>query len=261
MSQSWLIASGKGGVGKSMLAAALGVALSKHMLQCCCVDADIGLRNLDMLMGMQNKVVYDVLDVARKDCKLKYALVRHAQYETLSLLPAAQLGSVNDLDADDVERIVKKLKKRVAYVLLDAPAGVERGLMNLVPASDHTLLVTTPDDVAIRDAERVIALLSDKGKPRPLLVVNRVVPELVAAGDMYSPQTVANTLDVPLLGYLPEDHAVLAAINRHQSFMELDCPAQQAMDRVCRRFLGEFVPMPVFKAKRSFFSRRKSAAL
>ena len=116
MSQSWMIASGKGGVGKSMVAAALGVALAKRQLQCCCVDADIGLRNLDMLLGMQNKVVYDVLDVARRDCKLKYALIRHTLYESLSLLPAAQLGSVCELRPDEVERIVRKLKKRVAYV-------------------------------------------------------------------------------------------------------------------------------------------------
>ena len=261
MSQSWMIASGKGGVGKSMIAAALGVALARRKLMCCCVDADIGLRNLDMLMGMQNKVVYDVLDVARGDCKLKYALIRHAQYDTLSLLPAAQLGTTGEMDAEDMTRIVKKLKKRVAYVLLDAPAGVERGFTNLISASDHTLLVTTPDDIAIRDAERVIALLNQHGKPRPMLVVNRVIPDMVSKGEMYSPQTVANVLDVPLLGYIPEDRAILSAVNRHQSFMELDCPARLAMERVTQRFLGEFVPMPVFKTKRGLFGHKKSVAL
>lgn len=261
MSQSWMIASGKGGVGKTLITSAIGVALSRRTLQCCCVDADIGLRNLDMLLGMQNKVVYDVLDVARKDCKLKYALIRHAQHDALSLLPAAQLGSVADMDEDDVERIVKKLKKRAAYVLLDAPAGVERGFTNLIPASDHVLLVTTPDDVAIRDAERVIAILCERGKPRPMLVVNRVIPDMVASGDMYSPQTVANALDVPLLGFIPEDRAVLSALTRHESFMDTDCPARRAVDRVCQRFLGEYVPMPVLEAKRGWFGRRRSAAL
>ncbi|MEG1775385.1 MAG: septum site-determining protein MinD [Clostridia bacterium] len=258
MSQSWIIASGKGGVGKSMVTAALGIALARRKLQCCCVDADIGLRNVDMLLGMQNKVVYDVLDVARKDCKLKYALVKHPMYETFSLLPAAQLGGVGDMDAEDVQRIVHKLKKRVAYVLLDAPAGIERGVQNLVPASDHCLLVTTADDIAIRDAERVVALLEASHKPRPMLVVNRVIPELVATGDMYSPQQVANTLDLPLLGYVPEDRAVIAAINRHESFMEIACPARDAMERICQRFLGEYVPMPAFKQKRSFFRRVSS---
>jgi len=257
MSQSWVVVSGKGGVGKSMVSMGLGMALAKRKMQCCCVDADIGLRNLDMLMNMHNKVVYDVLDVARKDCKLKYALIPHAMHESLLLLPAAQLGSVEQMDAKDMERIVKKLKKRVAYVLLDAPAGIGRGVENLLPAADHTLLVTTPDDVAIRDAERVIAMLEEAGKPRPMLVVNRVIPKMVAAGEMYSPQTVAATLDVPLLGFVPEDHAVLAAINRHESFMDHDCPAQQAMERIAQRFLGEYIPMPVFPTKkRGLFSWR-----
>lgn len=256
MSQSWMVVSGKGGVGKSMVASSLGVALAKRQMQCCCVDADIGLRNLDMLMNMQNKVVYDVLDVARKDCKLKYALIHHAMYDALSLLPAAQLGDVSEMDADDMCRIVKKLKKRVAYVIMDAPAGIGQGVKNLLPAADHTLLVTTADDVAIRDAERAIHTLEEAGMARPMLIVNRVVPEMVANGDMYSPQTVAATLDVPLLGYVPDDHAVLAAINRHESFMERTCPAQAAMERITGRFLGEFIPMPAFpKKRRGLFAR------
>lgn len=263
MSQAWVVLSGKGGVGKSMVASALGVALAQKKMQCCCVDTDIGLRNLDMLLGMHNKVVYDVLDVARKDCKLKYALIRHAQHEELSLLPASQLGDVKELDSEDMERIVRKLKKRVAYVLLDAPAGMGRGVRTLLPSIDHSLLVATPDDVSIRDAERVIAMLEEAGKSRPMLVVNRVIPELVAAGDMYSPQTVAATLDVPLLGYVPEDRSVLSAVNRHESFMEQECPAQAAMTRIAQRFLGEYVPMPALTPpkRRWFFQRRKGAPL
>ncbi|MDD3334305.1 MAG: septum site-determining protein MinD [Eubacteriales bacterium] len=253
MSQSWLVASGKGGVGKSMVTAALGMALAKRKMQCCCVDADLGLRDLDMVLNMHNKVVYDMLDVARKECKLKYALINHPQYGNLSLLPASQNGSSKSLDGAEYSRIIEKLKKRFAYVITDAPAGLERGLRNLIPASDHCLLVVTPDDVAIRDAERVLALMDEEQKPRPLLVVNRVVEDMVVKDEMYSPQTVANALDVPLLGYVPEDRAVLSAMKRHECFMEVDCPAAQAMDRICQRFLGEFVPMPVIRKKRSFF--------
>ena len=256
MSQTWMIISGKGGVGKSMITSALGVALANRDMSCCCVDMDIGLRNLDMLLGMQNKVVYDVLDVAHKDCKLKYALITHAMHSNLSLLPAAQLGDVNQMDADDMQRIVKKLKKRVGYVLLDAPAGIGRGVENMLPSVDHAILVVTPDDVSIRDAERVIARLDEAGIGRPLLIVNRVIPEMVVDGDMYSPQTVAALLDVPLLGYVPDDRAVLAAINRHESFMEQSGAAKDAMDRIAQRFLGEYVPMPAFEAKkRGLFSR------
>lgn len=261
MSQAWMIISGKGGVGKSMLTSALGLSLAKRTQTCCCVDMDIGLRNLDMLLNMQNKVVYDVLDVARKDCKLKYALIHDNLHEGLSLLPAAQLGDVEQMDGDDLERIVKKLKKRAGYVLLDAPAGIGRGVKNLLPAVDHTLLVTTADDVAIRDAERVISLLDKAEKSRPLLVVNRVIPEMVSSGEMYSPQTVAATLDVPLLGYIPEDRRVIAALNGHESFMEQECPAQAAVDRITQRFLGEYIPMPPFpQQKRKFlgFLRRRN---
>ena len=260
MSQTWMIISGKGGVGKSMVTSALGVALANRDMSCCCVDMDIGLRNLDMLLGMQNKVVYDVLDVAHKECKLKYALISHAVHSNLSLLPAAQLGDVNQMDAGDMERIVKKLKKRAGYVLLDAPAGIGRGIKNILPCIDHSILVVTPDDVSIRDAERVISLLEEAGKGRPLLIVNRVIPEMVMSGDMYSPQTVASVLDVPLLGYIPDDRAVLAAINRHESFMEQDCPAREAVNRITHRFLGEFVPMPSFEPRRKGlfgFLRRK----
>lgn len=256
MSQSWLILSGKGGVGKTMLTASLGIALAKKNLKCCCVDADIGLRDLDLLLGMENSVVFDMLDVARKDCKLKVALLQHHTLENLSLLPASQNGSSKDLDADTFERIVRKLKKRAGYVLIDAPAGLERGVKNLLPASDQSILVTTPDDVAMRDAERVLALLDEKGKPRPMLVVNRLNEQLVASGDCYSAQTVANTLDVPLLGYIPEDPAVVAALNRHESVLEQDCPAAEALDRISRRFLGEYVPLPEVKKKRKWFFKK-----
>ena len=255
MSQSWLIASGMGGVGKSMVTAALGVALAKRQVQCCCVDADIGLRDLDMLLNMQNRVVYDMLDVARRDCKLKYALISHSRYSALSLLPASQSGSVKDMGSAEYARIVEKLKKRFAYVLMDAPAGVERGLTNLIPASDHCLLVTTPDDVAIRNAERLLALMDTYRKPRPLLVVNRVIEELVKKGEMYDPQTVASTLDTPLLGYIPEDQHVTRALYRHESFMETDCPASRAVERICQRFMGEYVPMPTLAKKRGLFAR------
>lgn len=256
MSQSWMIASGKGGVGKSTVTAALGISLAKRSIQCCCVDTDIGLRNLDMLMGMQNSVVYDLMDVAQKNCKLKLATLVHPTYMQLSLLPAAQLGSVTDISTDDMKRIVRKLKKHAAYVLLDAPAGVERGLQNLLPASDQAIIVTTPDDVAIRDAERLISLMDQKKAPRPMLIVNRVIPEMVTRGDMYSPQIVANTLDIPLLGYIPDDRNVIASLNSHTTFMDVKCPAHDAIDRIVQRFLGEFIPMPTFAKKRFFFSRK-----
>ena len=255
MSQSWLIASGKGGVGKSMVTAALGVALARKSMHCCCVDADLGLRDLDMVLGLQNRVVYDMMDVAHKDCKMRSALVSHTRYENLSLLPAAQSARAKDLDSETFGRIIHKLKKRYGYILTDAPAGVDRGLCNLVPASDHCILVVTPDDVSIRDAERVLALLEAEGKGRPMLIVNRVVEKLVARNEMYSPQTVASTLDIPLLGYIPEDSKITECLCRHESFMETDCPASRAIERICLRFLGEYVPMPSPRMRHGWFHR------
>ncbi len=255
MSQAWIVISGKGGVGKSTVTASLGIALGRRQLPTAIVDTDIGLRSLDMLLGLQNRIVYDMVDVGRRDCKLRYALVPYPPAPALSLLPAAQLGNSADMDAESMSRVVHKLKKRFSYVLLDAPAGLERGVANTLASADHALLVTTPDDVAMRDAERVIALLESMRKPKPLLIVNRIVPELVRAGEMYTPQTVANTLDVPLLGYIPEDRGVPRALAIHQPLMDLDCPARLALGRISQRFVGEFVPMPEAARKPGLFRR------
>ena len=255
MSHVWMIASGKGGVGKSNITAALAVALAKRQLSTVAVDGDIGLRNLDLLLGMENRVVYDVVDVAKRECKLKYALIQDPLYPSLSLLPAAQICPPAILWPDGWEHVLGRLRKRFSYILMDAPPGLGAGTANLIPGADHTLLVTTADDIAIRDAERLISLLEAKQKPRPLLVVNRVDPALVRSGDMYTPQMVANLLDVPLLGFVPNDAAVLRGANRHQTLMETDGPARQAMERICRRFLGESVPMPDLEKKRRLFGR------
>jgi len=252
MSQAWMIASGKGGVGKSTVTASLAVALARRQLSTVAVDTDIGLRSLDMLLGLHNRIVYDVIDVAQKDCKLKYALVQYMQDPALSLLPASQLGTSADLTPERMERIVRKLKKRFSYVLMDAPAGLEHGVTCALESADHALIIATPDDVSIRDAERLISILEANHKPRPMLVVNRVSPGLVKSGDMYSPQVVANTLDIPLLGYVPEDPEVLRALARHQTVMDVDCPARDAFMRISQRFLGEYVPMPSFRRKRFF---------
>lgn len=253
MSQAWMIASGKGGVGKSNITAALAVALAKRQMATVAVDTDIGLRNLDLLLGMENRVVFDVVDVANKDCKLKYALIPDAAYPALALLAASQMGMSSDLTPELFGTVVAKLRKRFSYILMDAPAGLGAGVLNVLPSADQTLLVTTPDDVAIRDAERMISLLEAHRKPRPMVIINRVRPEMVRSGDMYSPQTVANILDVPLLGFVPDDVAIQRATKRHQTFMEQEGPAKQAMERIVRRFLGEYVPMPDLEKRRGFY--------
>jgi septum site-determining protein MinD len=261
MIKTWMIASGKGGVGKSTLAAALAVALTRAGRKTVLVDMDLGLRSLDIHLGMENNVVYDVLDYVRGDCKLMQAVLTHLDMPELGLLPAAQRGSAQALDEEELTRVVRKLSKHYDYVLVDAPAGLERGIDTILEAAVNTLLIVTPDDVSIRDAERIIALCRKKEKPEPMLIINRIIPGLVRSGDMYSPQTVTDTLDVPLMGYVPDDTTVLKALHKHRTVMDMDCPARCAIERIAKRMMGYSVPMedaavPV-KYKKSCFKRRQ----
>ena len=256
MSQAWMIASGKGGVGKSTLAAALAVGLAMQGQRVAVVDADIGLRSLDVMLGLENHIVYDLVDVIRGGCKLKHALVAHWHYPTLSLLPAAQMCDSTQVAALDMQRIILRLKKSFAYVLVDCPAGIGRGFQNVLGAADDTILVTTPDDVAMRDVERVCGLITDSGLPRPMLIVNQAIGELVRSGDMYTPETIAQTLDLQLLGVVPKSEQVYRRLLRHMTAIEGKGDVQAALTRIVRRLVGEQVPIPVIeKDSRTAFMR------
>lgn len=188
MGQVWMIASGKGGVGKSTVAAALGTALARRGQKVCVVDADIGLRDQDAILGLQDRIVYDLLDVARKECALPQALVGPAELPNLTLLPAAQFHRVKELDRKAFRKILLLLQQSNDFVLIDCPAGIERGLRGLMsPLIDRTLIVCTPDDVCIRNAERVAALMQEKELPRPLLLVNRLDAELIQRSGTHCP--------------------------------------------------------------------------
>lgn len=244
MINTWMLASGKGGVGKSTLAAALAVALVRAGQKTVLMDMDMGLRSLDIHLGMENSIVYDLLDYVRGDCRLMQAVHKHLTMLSLGLLPASQLGTAEDVGGDQIKKIVGKLLKHFDYVLADAPAGLTRGIEKILRGVDNTLLVVTPDDISIRDAERIVTLCRNEGKPAPMIIVNRIIPGLVQSGDMYTPQIVADTLDVPLLGYVPDDSEVLRALHRHETIMETDCPASHAVERIARRLMGFTVPMP-----------------
>ncbi len=259
--KTWMIASGKGGVGKSTLAAAIAVALVREGKKAVLMDMDIGLRSLDIHLGMENSVVYDVLDYARGDCKLSQAVLNSLSLPELGLLPAAQLGTAEELDQELLDKIVRKLAKHYDFVLADAPAGLTPVIGMLLRSAENTLLIVTPDDVSIRDAERVVSLCRDGGKPAPLLIVNRVIPALVGSGDMLTPQTIADSLDIPLLGYVPDDVEILKALHRHQTVMDTDCPARYAIERIAKRLSGRAVPMadviPPPRPKTGWFRRRR----
>lgn len=246
MAKAWLIASGKGGVGKSMVTACLAVALSRMGQRTVVVDADIGLRDQDAILGLENRVVYDVLDVIGKGCTLSQALIQHSLYENLNLLPASQFARVKNLDPKGFRKVIAQLKERFDHVLIDCPAGVERGLRGVVDSADEVLLITTPDDVCMRDVEKTASVLAAKKAPRPWLIVNRLMPELVAAGEMYSAQVVAQTLDLQLMGEVPQDDMIYRALLKHISPMEVDCEGRRALERIAKRMTGRQVALPEY---------------
>lgn len=257
MGQVWMIASGKGGVGKSTIAASLGTALARRGNKVCIVDADIGLRDQDAILGLQDSIVYDLLDVARKDCTLPQALVSPAGISNLTLLPAAQFSRAKELERKPFRKLLLLLQQSNDFVLIDCPAGIERGLRSLIcPLIDHTLIVCTPDDVCIRNAERVAALMQEKALPRPQLIVNRLDSQLIAESEMYTAATVAQTLDLELLGEIPEEPMVYRALLKHLSLMDVDCEGRNALVRIARRMLGEECPLPGFGTARPGFLRR-----
>lgn len=257
MSKAWLIASGKGGVGKSTVVSCLAVALARKGLRTCIVDADIGLRDQDALLGLENRIVYDLVDVCNKDCRLQQALIHPDQLPKLSLLPAAQFARAKELDPKAFRKIIAELKAAHEHVLIDCPAGIERGLRGLLSAEyDETMIVCTPDDVCIRDAERAVFTLEGKHLPRPSLIVNRLMPELIEAGEMYSAQVVAQTLDLSLMGEVPEDRTIYRAQIGHFSPMDADCEGQRALARIAERMAGQTVALPAYGAAPKPWYRR-----
>lgn len=245
MANVWLIASGKGGVGKSTITAGLGTGLARAGKRVCIVDTDIGLRDQDFMLGLENRVVFDLIDVAKKECLLAEALISPEATPGLSLLPASQFARSKDLDAQTFRSILVELKAVFDHILIDCPAGIERGLRSLLNEElTHTLLICTPDDVCIRNAERVAGLLAEKQAPAPQVIVNRLQEDLIRAGEMYSAQTVAQTLDLPLLGEVPDDRSVYRAALQHLPLMDVQCAACQALQRIVRRMNDEDAPLP-----------------
>lgn len=245
MGKAWLVASGKGGVGKSTVVSSLGQALSRMGLKVCIIDADIGLRDQDALLGLENRIVYDLVDVCNKDCRLQQALISPAEDSTLFLLPASQFARAKELDPKAFRRIVAELKETFNHVLIDGPAGIERSLRGILTADyDETIIVCTPDDICIRNAERAVFTMEGKHLPRPQLIVNRLAPDLIEAGEMYSAEVVAQTLDLPLLGEIPDDQTVYRALITRLSLMDADCESQRALVRIARRMNGDSVPLP-----------------
>ena len=243
MGKVFVVTSGKGGVGKTTTTANLGVALAEKGHSVALVDADLGLRNLDLFLGLENRIVYHIGDVLEKRATLEKALIRHKKYTTLSLLTALQSRS-SRVQEKDMKRIVSELAMTHEYVFVDSPAGIDTGFHVATAGADDALVVTTPELPAVRDADRVVGLLRSKGIASPKLIINRLRPNMVRRGDMLSQSDVLEFLRIDLLGIVPEDEMTIVATNRGEPSVCLQGSLAGAHYRdIARRLLGEAVPL------------------
>ena len=258
MSRIFAFMSGKGGVGKSTIASALALYYASHGLKTVLVDGDIGLRCADLMLGMQDQVVYDLGDLCRGYCKAEQALLHAPGLQDLSLLAAPQLMKPSDLKAREVTHAVHALAEKQDIILIDAPAGIGRGLKNLLDVESTPVIIATPDDVSMRDAERLGNLLSEKGESHPGLVFNRVDRRLVTRGEMMPPAQLAQALDLPLMGIIPNSPKVYRALLRHENALNCgDAQVKAAIEVLGSRLLGAKTPLPEYAPSpiRAFFSR------
>lgn len=237
------VTSGKGGVGKTTAVANLATALAMDGKRVVCIDGDIGLRNLDVVMGLENRIVYDIVDVIEGRCKLKQAMIRDKHYQEMYLIPAAQTRDKNAVSPSDMIRVCKELKPDADFIIIDSPAGIERGFRNAIAAADSVLVVTNPEVSAVRDADRVVGILEAEEKGNPSLIINRVNPTLVKNNDMLSPEDVLDLLGIRLIGIVPEDENVIIGSNRGAPVVtDGKSRAGQAFRNIAKRLQGEDVP-------------------
>ncbi|MBL1177464.1 septum site-determining protein MinD [Pantanalinema sp. GBBB05] len=258
MNRIIVITSGKGGVGKTTTTANLGMALARRGRKVVVIDADFGLRNLDLLLGLENRVVYTAVDVLAGQCRLEQALVKDKRHANLALLPAAQNRTKDAVKPDQMRKLVTVLSRAYNYVLVDCPAGIEMGFQNAISAAQEALIVTTPEIAAVRDADRVIGLLEANNIKKINLIVNRLRPAMVQVNDMMSVEDVQEILAIPLIGIVPDDERVIVSTNRGEPLVLSEEPsmAGTAFDHIARRLEGETIEFPDLSVNNEgFFSR------
>ncbi|MGM9552261.1 MAG: septum site-determining protein MinD [Clostridia bacterium] len=256
MGEAIVITSGKGGVGKTTLSANLGAALALLNKKVLLIDTDIGLRNLDVILGLENRIVYDIVDVCEGVCDFKKATIRDKRFEGLFIIPAAQSKDKTAITPLQMKNLVRKLKEEYDYIIIDCPAGIEQGFENAVAGADRAIVVAVPEVSSVRDADRIIGLLEKHDIENVKLVVNRLRQKMVDRGDMLSIEDMLDILAIDLLGAVPDDESIIVCANNGTPCItDMKSKAGQAYRNIAKRVLGENVPLEDLSERKNIFSR------
>ncbi|MBO5094128.1 MAG: septum site-determining protein MinD [Lachnospiraceae bacterium] len=255
MSEVIVITSGKGGVGKTTTTANLGTGLAAMGKKVVMIDTDIGLRNLDVVMGLENRIVYNLVDVVEGKCRIKQALIKDKRYPGLYLMPSAQTRDKSAVNPAQMVKMIGSLREQFDYIILDCPAGIEQGFQNAIAGADRALVITTPEVSSIRDADRIIGLLSANEIERVDLVVNKLKIDMVRRGDMMSVGDVSDILAIPLIGIVPDDENVVIAANQGEPLVGNGTLAGRAYKNICCRVLGQETPFLNFERRISIWTK------
>ena len=256
MGEVIVITSGKGGVGKTTTTANIGIGLSQLQKKVVVIDTDLGLRNLDVVMGLEHRILYNLVDIVEGNCRIRQAVIRDRQFPGLYLIPAAQTRDKSAVTPGQMVKVIDHLREQFDYIILDCPAGIEQGFQNAIAGADRALVITTPEVSAIRDADRIVGLLDAHGlKDHEDLIVNRIRMDMVNRGEMMSIEDVNDILQLNVIGAVPDDENIVVATNKGQPLVGDDSLAGQAYMNICHRIIGEEVPFLDLNGKGGFFKK------
>ena len=258
MGEVIVVTSGKGGVGKTTTSANIGTGLAMEGKSVVMIDADIGLRNLDVVLGLENRIVYDLIDVINGNCRTKQAFIKDKRFNNLYLLPAAQTKDKTAVSPEQMQKLRDGLKEEYDYIIIDCPAGIERGFKNAIAGADKAIVVTTPEVSAVRDADRIIGLLEAADLRDPVLILNRLRQDMIKRGDMMAIDDVTEILAIDVLGIVPEDETVVISSNKGEPAVLDDFSrAGRAFRNISKRLLGEDIPFMDLSAEFGILNRMK----